>query len=550
MQYTADFETTTELNDCRVWLWDICTIDDKLKHTHGKDIKTFIDYIQSRGKTDVYFHNLKFDGQFILDYLLKNGFTYSDIPKDNTFSTLISKENVFYSIKITFKKSKNNPVVCCIYDSLKKLPMPVRKIAETFDLPIRKGEIDYRKYRPLGYEADLDEIAYIRNDTEIMARALKHQFDTGLLKMTVGSDALTNYKKSIGKTFLNYFPILSYSIDSFIRKSYKGGFVYVNDIYANREIGNGIVFDVNSLYPSVMYHKKLPYGVPVYYTGEYEKDNTYDLYIAHIIVSFKIKNAHIPCIQIKRNPLYVGTEYIKETYEPVELYITSVELELLKKQYDIEDIIYIDGYKFKSKKGMFKDYIDYWSNIKATTTGGMRQLAKLMLNSLYGKFATNPDTTSMIPYLDSENGIVKYKLGESSTRDPVYTAVGSFITAYGRAQTVTTAQNVYDRFLYADTDSIHLIGTNVPDNINVHDTKLGYWKHESTFTRGKFIRAKTYIEEIDGKLNVKCAGMTDIIKQEITFDNFSIGFESTKKLKPKKVNGGVVLVDSPFTIKG
>ena len=173
-----------------------------------------------------------------------------------------------------------------------------------------------------------------------------------------------------------------------------------------------------------------------------------------------------------------------------------------------------------------------------------------MLNSLYGKFATNPDTTSMIPYLDSENGIVKYKLGEPSTRDPVYTAVGSFITAYGRAQTVTTAQNVYDRFLYADTDSIHLIGTEVPENINVHDTKLGYWKHESTFTRGKFIRAKTYIEEINGKLNVKCAGMTDIIKQEITFDNFSIGFESTKKLKPKKVNGGVVLVDSPFTIKG
>lgn len=550
MQYTADFETTTNLNDCRVWLWDICSIDDKLKHTHGKNIESFIRHIENKGKCDIYFHNLKFDGQFILDYLLKNGFTYSDKPEDKTFSTLISKENVFYSIKITFKASKNKPVSCCIYDSLKKLPMPVKRVAETFDLPIRKGEIDYRKNRPLEYEADFNEIDYIRNDTEIMARALYHQFNAGLLKMTVGSDALTNYKTSIGKAFSNLFPILSYPIDSFIRKSYKGGFVYVNEEYASKVIDSGIVFDVNSLYPSVMYCEKLPHGVPIYYSGEYEPDKSYDLYIAHIIIDFKIKHAHIPCIQIKKNPLYVGTEYIKETYEPVELYITSVELELLKEQYDINDIIYIDGYKFKSKKGMFKDYIDYWSKIKETSTGGMRQLAKLMLNSLYGKFATNPDTTSMIPYLDSKDGIVKYKLGEPSTRDPVYTAVGSFITAYGRAKTVSTAQKVYKRFLYADTDSIHLIGTDVPDNINVHASKLGYWKHESTFTRAKFIRAKTYVEEIDGVLNVKCAGMTDIIKEEITFDNFCIGFESSKKLKPKKVKGGVVLIDSPFTIKG
>ena len=54
-----------------------------------------------------------------------------------------------------------------------------------------------------------------------------------------------------------------------------------------------------------------------------------------------------------------------------------------------------------------------------------------MLNSLYGKFATNPDITPKLPYL-KEDGSVGYRLGEKETRDPVYTPMGCFITAWAR----------------------------------------------------------------------------------------------------------------------
>jgi hypothetical protein len=120
-----------------------------------------------------------------------------------------------------------------------------------------------------------------------------------------------------------------------------------------------------------------------------------------------------------------------------------------------------------------------------------------------------------------------------------------------------------------------LVGTEIPEAIKdvVDPDKLGYWKHESTFKRAKFIRQKTYVEDIYGKmvwneedqkmkfkecepeeatcteLNVKCAGMPDKIKQYVTFDNFEIGFKSFGKLLPKHVDGGVVLVDTEFTIK-
>ena len=92
-----------------------------------------------------------------------------------------------------------------------------------FDLPIRKLTLDYKAKREIGHILTPHEIDYIRCDVEIMARALEIMFNENLTKMTIGSDALTNYKE-INKNFNKYFPILPYEIDQDIRRSYKGGF--------------------------------------------------------------------------------------------------------------------------------------------------------------------------------------------------------------------------------------------------------------------------------------------------------------------------------------
>lgn len=214
--------------------------------------------------------------------------------------------------------------------------------------------------------------------------------------------------------------------------------------------------------------------------------------------------------------------------------------------YNIE---YISGWKFKAVKGVFNRYIDKWGAIKMNSDGAIKQLAKLMLNSLYGKFGTNPNITPKIPYF--EDNIVKWKLGEKEYRNPIYIPMAVFITAWARDKTIRTAQKCYDRFIYADTDSLHLIETDIPDDISniVDDKKLGFWKIENKFTRGRFIRQKTYIEEIDGEIHVTCAGMTDTIKEKITWENFHIGFKSYGKLLPKRVENGIVLKDTEFTIK-
>ena len=78
--------------------------------------------------------------------------------------------------------------------------------------------------------------------------------------MTQGSNALNNYKEIIGKNMFNHlFPKLEYDIDKDLRKAYRGGFTYLNPIYKEKDVKNGVVLDVNSLYPSLMYEKSLPF---------------------------------------------------------------------------------------------------------------------------------------------------------------------------------------------------------------------------------------------------------------------------------------------------
>lgn len=554
MAFCADFETTTNSDDCRVWAWGVTEIGNTDYFVYGNSIGTFIDYLFSKNNETFYFHNLKFDGEFILYYLLKNGYTHvldKKKMKTKTFTTLISDKGVFYAMEICFYKDANTTIKVKILDSLKILPFSVADVAKAFKMKINKLEIDYKEDREIGHELTQDEIDYLHNDIVIIADALKTLFDEGLTKMTQGSNALYDYKKILtSKKFNMYFPIPEYDAD--IRQSYKGGFTYLNPKYKNKDVGAGIVLDVNSLYPSVMYYNNLPYGEGIFFEGKYQYDKVYNLYVQMFSCQFELKEGRIPTVQLKNNLSFCPTEYLTSSDgEYITLCMTSVDLEIFLTNYDVYDIVYHSGWKFKSSNMLFREYIDKWMKIKIQSTidgnAPMRTLAKLMLNALYGKFALNPNVQSKIPYLQDD--IVKYKLGEKETRNPIYIPVGTFITAWARYKTITSAQTVYDRFIYADTDSLHLEGTEIPHNLEISDTDLGKWKHESTFERARFLRQKSYIEQINGELHITCAGMPKGCYPYVTWENFRYGSSFDGKLTVTHVKGGIVLAERPHTLK-
>ncbi|MGG0092582.1 DNA polymerase [Bacillus altitudinis] len=556
-KYTADFETTTNLEDIRIWAYGICEIGDPENFIYGTDMEEFMGWC-SEGNPIIYFHNLKFDGMYIIDWLERNGFTYSEEKRNKTYNCIISKAGQFYQIEVIFEKKSKRTRKVTFYDSFKKLSFSVDKVAKAFKLPLNKLEIDYKKERPVGYKLTDHEIDYLRADVEIMARALEIQFDKGLTKMTTGSDALHNFKEMMGeKEFKRTFPVLKVDIDKDIRQAYRGGFTYLNEKYKGKDVSEGIVLDVHSMYPGVMYNKYLPFGKPLLFRGKYKKDNIYTLYIQMFTCEFKLKDGKIPTVQLKNNLAYQPTDYVKESKEPTTLCMTNIDVDLFFDHYEVKNIEWHSGWKFKATKGIFKDYIDYWYKVKEENSkekGALYNLAKLMLNALYGKFATNPDVTGKYPVM--ENNKIKLKMKkEKEMRDPVYTAMGVFITSYARDLVIRSAQSVYPRFIYADTDSLHLEGKEIPKEITVTDNKLGTWGFETSFERGRFIRAKTYIEEIYDeekdklKLKVTCAGMPDRVKEKVTWDNFRSGLKLDGKLVPKVGAGGVILEDTTFTIK-
>ena len=576
--FVADFETTTDINDCRVWAYAICEIENQDNVVIGTTIDDFMKWCEDRKENDIiYFHNLKFDCQFIIDWLFRNGYTHTTKPEEKatkTFNTLISDKGLFYQVEVLFKKKgkKVNKVV--FLDSYKLIPLSVDAIAKSFKLPISKLEIDYSAHNdlPIGSPLTKEEEEYIKHDVQIVAHAVKYFHSEGLDKMTIGSCALSEYKKLIKKKNFNlYFPTPKYHDD--VKQSYRGGFTYLNPKFAEKTIGKGIVLDVNSLYPSVMYENYLPFGTPIYFTGQYEYDPIYPIYTQMIRCQFELKKGKIPTIQIKYGYSFRSNEYLTNSGDTeVVLCLNSVDLELFFEQYEVYNLEYISGWKFKATKGLFTEYIDKWSNnkIQAKKEGnhGLYLISKLFLNSLYGKFGTDTRVTSKIPYLSDDNQI-HYKDGETEYKDGIYIAMASFITSYARRKTITSAQKIMDnyregkskiQFVYADTDSLHCISPNfeLPEGLDIDPTKLGAWKYESKFNKAKFLRQKCYIEnstedinneDPDFDLKITVAGMPKECHEFVNFNNFKIGASFKGKKQPKIVPGGVVLSEIDFTIK-
>ncbi len=577
MIYMADFETRAggnaiEENETYVWAWAICDIYDIDNVETGEDIESFFQYVNSLHDEDIiYFHNLKFDGRFIADYLLKNGYAVCHRAKSKkSFDTIIDENCLFYSMKIKLPSGKK----IFIRDSAKKLPGRVEDLQKAFETRYKKEEIEYEAEREKGHKLTEQEREYVKNDVRVVGECLASLYDEGLDGLTASSDALRCYIDMMGgeRMFRSVFPALSEDEDNFVRKAYKGGWCYCARPGVYHE--KGTTYDATSLYPSMMHSSSgnlFPYGKGVYYKGRYQEDPKYPLYVQHIRASFILNDDMLPTVQV-RNIIGINpNEWLKsstvvnydgsETFREVDLYLTNIDLEMFLEHYEmITEVKYIEGYKYKGAKGFFDKYINKWFKMKSENTGAKRSLAKLMLNSLSGKFGQKPEGVKKQCSLCGD--VVLLKSMGNNKREGVYIPVAAFTTSYGRRFTIEAAQKNYDKFIYSDTDSLHTLSE--ADGITVDKNKLCSWKIETKWEYGIFRRQKTYIEIPENATAViadyiKCAGMPDKAKQIfcnrlargiVRLENFDFGLcIEGGKLMPRPAVGGVLLVEKKYTMK-
>lgn len=577
--YVADFETTVYegQTETEVWASAIIPLEAETSPenvTVENNIDSFMNMLfDDPGNKKVYFHNLKFDGSFILPWLFGHGFKVWShgeganerlgdskrlyVMPAKHFITMIGDMGQWYSITIRYKHK-----YVTFVDSLKLLPFSVDAIGKGFETRYRKLSIEYEGERHAHGIITKEETDYIKNDVLVMHEALNKLFEmTGEERLTIGSLCLSEFYKlafhdkqereaflpDLSKVFC---PIDGFNnADEYVRKSYKGAWCLVKAGCENRIYKNGCTADVNSLYPSMMHSDSgnvYPYGKPTWFTGEIpaeviEKSKAGRCYyFVRVRTMFHVKQNKLPCIQIKHNPLYPPRKWLDSSdingvpvYKDIDgniqpavvtMTLTQTDLQLIRDHYELTDFEVLDGCYFPAIKGLFDDYINKWATIKKTHKGAIRTLAKLFLNNLYGKLASSTDSSYKIPFM--EDGILKNKIVIEHNKQAGYIPMGSAITSYARNFTIRHAQKNYKHFLYADTDSIHCdCSPSDLVDIEIHPTDFNHWSIENEWDKAIFVRAKTYIEhnvicdgeEVNPFYMVKCAGMTKSAKE--TFIN-------------------------------
>lgn len=651
--FVCDFETTVYKGQTSTEVWASASVEMytdivNIFHSIGEQFNYFT---EQNCNIVAYYHNLKFDGSFWLSYLLVDlGYkqAYNKIgdgelsiewknEKDmcnKTFKYSVSDKGQWYSITI-----KVNNHIIEIRDSLKLLPFSVKRIGESFKTKHKKLDMEYKGFRYAGCNITDDEKKYIANDVLVVKEALEIMFDEGHNKLTIGSCCLSEYKNICRKSTKNQleynemFPdIYDISLDTtkfkytnageYIRKSYRGGWCYLVKGKENKIYTKGTTADVNSLYPSMMSSEsgnKYPIGIPHFWKGNFIPDealvqNKY--YFVRIKTRFYLKPNMLPFIQIKNNLLYKSTEMLEtsDVYDNktnqyythykdingnmtdtrVVLTLTMTDYELIKEHYELVDFEILDGCYFYSQIGIFDEYIDKYKKIKMESKGAMRELAKLFLNNLYGKMASNEDSSFKFAYIKEDKSIGFVPIAEANKKAG-YIPVGSAITSYARNFTIRAAQKNYHGvnnrgFIYADTDSIHCdLEPQQITGIKVHDKNFCCWKLESCWDTAVFTRQKTYIEHVTHEdlekienpyYNIKCAGMPQKSKdlfelsmqgtadineewtdEEKTFlfkdekpikrelSDFKVGLKVPDKLIPKRIRGGILLMDSTYEMR-
>ena len=296
-------------------------------------------------------------------------------------------------------------------------------------------------------------IKYCKRDAEIAYRAYER-----ILHNTGESWAISLPHlafKVWRRKFLRY-PVKRYS-DKNLREGYFGGrceYFYLG------EIKNVYYYDFNSLYPSVCMENEFPTEIERKYTQDVDKI---------VCARIRIKTEHdfyplIPVRYGKQNKLLFVNGYVEGWLYNPEL------LKLHELGYDFEILDSYVGYDYYP---IFRDFVEYFygKRLEAKAKGDNFENLKnkLIMNSLYGKFAQRKIVKKHVGYIDEviiddgftfESGQQEgdfliyfnqvYEIEQLDSRYAPY--ISGLITSYARVK-LYNAITRYKAF-YCDTDSI------------------------------------------------------------------------------------------------
>lgn len=359
-------------------------------------------------------------------------------------------------------------------DSFAILPIPLAAY--------KKDEIDYEKFeRGIREKYRADILHYLAKDCEYLHFLVTSFVDRFGAKLTIGATALSKLRE------LHKFPSQNEAHDEKFRQFYFGG----RCEFFKRGIlrGNWKIYDVNSMYPDAMRNYDHPCGKfyshvvnPKIAKSGLLRNFKSKIYFAQIVAdsdgALPLRTKNGLTFPTGRNEFFACSHEI----------IAGIETGRLTNIDCISAFV-------PHRSIRFAEYVDTYiaEKIDAKKSGDKPReiFAKLLLNSAYGKTATNPRafkdyeiTGAGIRPTDPDFGTVPYGITDdvwiwAKPTDMAHAkfidvAIGASITSASRA-TLLRALSKAINPIYCDTDSI--ICEELP-GIVLDDSALGAWKYE------------------------------------------------------------------------
>jgi hypothetical protein len=526
------------------------------------------------------------------------------------------------------KKSQNKMII--FKDSYLLLPLSLRRLCIAFGISIGKGYFPF-KLSNIFYTGILPKFEHWTgislSEYESIAKVYKNKmwsFQQESIKyckldckclyeilIKFNELIFTNFKINIHKSLTlpalamriykthfmpenTIYQLVQPKVESAIRESYTGGAVDVyiphNRITAFFSKVKALFkllyyYDVNSLYPSVMAEFDMPIGKPIAFEGNIRKiePEAFGIFYCKITSPYNLEH---PILQ-RRIKTIDGLRTVAGLGS-WEGWIFSEEMDnAMRYGYRFE---ILNGYQFE-RGNIFKDYVTTMYTLRNEYPKGhpMNLIAKLLMNSLYGKFGMKLETTVVDMYdISTDEGKAHFremvdilqlnikdfiKIDETiiivrNSRVPlkydeeldmyhgqdINIAIASAITAYARIKMSFFKNNPLFKLYYSDTDSA-VIDRPLPDFMVGNG--LGQMKLEHTINKAIFLAPKVYgIVDVDGTELIKVKGITHSVAQDLNINDLEhlLVKDSTRefiqeKWHKKLIQGEISISDMAYTLQ-
>lgn len=520
---TFDIETTEWINPYYVSFYDGLSlfrfegkncISDFLKKVITHKYRAYHIYAHNGGKFDFNFlaEKLKYSNRK-LDFLMSS-------------STCVQL-SVFHNNEVDDDGKLLSRNCTRFVDSYRLLPYALDKLTKDFDVEHKKINFmpkgckkkDFVYLNELFLKKDKLFYKYADNDSiglyEVIQKFLELlNKENGELGLTLASTSLKTFKKSY---LNNSLKMTNKDTNEEMKKAYYGGRTEIFQLYFPE--GKYYCHDVNSLYPFVMRNHYFPITIP----RKIGTPNKEFILEEHGITECRVtcpKDIYIPLLPYRyNNKLYFPTGTFTGYWDNV----------LLSKAYQL-------GYKIEPKKGfifqsekIFKEYVDRFYSLKQHSKKDTSPyiLAKLLLNTLYGKFGQNQDSDMLmklttenrknfeiVDIIDIDHNLFKVKTESKGTH--FIPQISIHVTALSQLELYKHFERVIDKggFVgYCDTDSI-FTNCKLPSSNKLGDLDLEY-----TFKRGYFLLPKTYYV-VGDKNKVKAKGFIKDFQDKLTENSY------------------------------